>query len=234
MEKEKNLEDDIRLLLNLNLINLSARSDEKYELESSEAGLSVIGSLLEDLESRIGSIWALYENVDNDIIINYPKSYSLKTDFTRLEEAEKNLKMLDKIPSKTFQRYLLEKTIYLLTNGNATNVKQKEMVNEIDKSEILVIDSKTIIDDSESGLLSKNTASQIRGYPNGEAEKAAKEHAERLRRIAISQTPGGGAARGVIDLELDSKNSSKKEKKNFKSDSEKIDKTRGEGNANNN
>ena len=72
--------------------------------------------------------------------------------------------------------------------------------------------------------------SLLRGYPEGEADKAKQEHIDRLAAIANAQEKEKGdnmAARGVSDLD-DDPNSGKDEKKQGDTDPE-PDKTRGKG-----
>jgi hypothetical protein len=78
-----------------------------------------------------------------------------------------------------------------------------------------------------NGLVSAELASQIRGYPKGEVEKAKNDHAERLARIQLAQI--SPAARGN-PLADPNPNGAKLEKENAKDtteDSIVTDKTRG-------
>jgi hypothetical protein len=83
------------------------------------------------------------------------------------------------------------------------------ILKEIDDAIVVDGEYKMILEDHKEGLVSTETASLARGYPKGEAEKAAKDHEERLERIAISQAKGGGmaaaapGARGMDDHEGD-------------------------------
>jgi len=66
------------------------------------------------------------------------------------------------------------------------------------------------------------------GYPEGEVEKAKQDHSDRLARIAISQSEGAAAARGVNDLGTGNAKTEKEVSQNQKEQDEVVkDKTRG-------
>jgi hypothetical protein len=74
--------------------------------------------------------------------------------------------------------------------------------NEIDKAINLTADPDVVAKDVENQLVDPETASLLRGYPEGSAEKAEEAHSRRLARISEAQSkPDDDAqARGVADL----------------------------------
>jgi hypothetical protein len=81
---------------------------------------------------------------------------------------------------------------------------------EIDSAQVIVTDPEIIKDDHEAGFVGTELASKLRGYPEGEVEKAKKDHADRASRIALAQSEAG--ARGVSDMDTDPSRSARREK----------------------
>ncbi len=63
----------------------------------------------------------------------------------------------------------------------------QKIMSEIDKSDVIYAPPDILQKDLEAGLVGLETASKIRGYPPDEVEKAKKDHADRLARIAQTQ-----------------------------------------------
>ena len=78
---------------------------------------------------------------------------------------------------------------------------------EIDTAKSITSDPATIINDFDAGFVTADTASQIRGYPEGEVDKAQEEKAERVKLIIASQGGEDGDARGASDLQVDQESS---------------------------
>ena len=60
-----------------------------------------------------------------------------------------------------------------------------KIAKELDKT--TPTNAETLLEDVDKGLVSTEFASDLRGYPQGEVEKAKKEHAERIARIQAAQ-----------------------------------------------
>lgn len=221
MEKQEKMKQEIRQLINLAITNIEPRraSAESKQLDERglESGLSYIGMELEYGEREIARIWSEYESRRNPDVatIYYPKKYSLKTEDDRRKEARELTLQAAEIPSKRYQKETLKEVVEITMGYKVSTETLEEMKDEIDRAEVLIIDSKTINMDLENGLVSRETASQARLYPKGEVEKASMEHAERLARIAIAQTEGA-AARGILDQDPEGRKGAKDEKKNIK------------------
>lgn len=209
MEKQDQLKAEIRELLALTLANLkgprmaSAESKSKDEA-SLEAGLSYLGMTLENGERKIAKIWSYYEGKDTIATVNYPETYTLRSEQDRRNESDQLGKLVTLIPSATYQKAVQKKIAdVLLSSSNA--VKTMEKINkEIDEAPGLCSDPDVLASDAQNGFVSNKTASLLRGYSAGEADKAAQDHADRLERIQAAQTPPGetgqnGQARGMKD-----------------------------------
>jgi hypothetical protein len=229
MTKQDQLKAEIRELMSLTLKNLkgpkmaSAESKSKDEA-SLEAGLSYIGLTLENGERKIANIWSMYETKNmrkpvNVATVNYPDNYTLRTESDRRNEAQQLGGMLTLVPSKTYQRNVGKKLATVLLGSSVSRETMVAIGDEIDKAPGLSSDPDVITTDVQNGLVSVETASQLRGYPKGESEKAKSDHAERLARIQAYQSPAGGdsadpssaGARGVLDKSGDAQ-AGKKEK----------------------
>jgi hypothetical protein len=213
MEKQEQMKNEMRLLLGLNVASLNRSSaDAKVEAQKGlEAGLSYIGLVLERVEQQISNLWAMYQ-VATPAIVKYPTKYSLKSDAQVYEEAKTLQDFRDQIPSITFKKHLSTE-IAAIIMANRIPVEEMEKIrSEIEKSPVIITDAETIKLDHEAGFVSTETASKLRGYPEGEHIQAAKDHAERAKRIAAAQSSIKDAgARGVDDLSNDP-NAAKKEK----------------------
>jgi hypothetical protein len=244
MDKGEQIKRDIKLLLNLAIGNLQPPSGEKTDTYNNpiEAGLVIIGSILETAERRIGEIWSKYERNNNVPSIIYPETYNLRTDEDRRTEAKELTEMIPKIPSKTYQKEL-SKQIASITIGHKISAEvMSKIKKEIDAAEVVISDPDIIKTDLEEGLVGIDLASKIRGYPPGQVEAAKKDHADRVARIAVSQTLGAAKeitnngmdnpeSRGIPDLGTN-KNGSKEEKKESRDktlDEIPKDHVRGEG-----
>jgi hypothetical protein len=224
MNKAEQIKRDIKLLINLAIGNLQPTNSEQADKFDNpvEAGLVVIGSVLETAERRIGQIWAKYENSKSFPHIVYPETYNLRSDEDRRKEADELTELVPKIPSKTYQKELAKQIATITVGHKISSEVMSKIRSEIDASEVIISDPDIIKTDLENGLVGVDLASKIRGYPKGEVEKAKQDHADRIERINVAQTLGAGKestngipknpeSRGVPDLGANKK-SPKEEK----------------------
>jgi hypothetical protein len=189
----------------------SAESKDR-DNEGLEGGLANIGMELERGEREIAEIWAMYEHCE-PALIKYPTEYHLESDETRLVNAERKIKIMNKIPSLSFQKEVAKDIVQItlshrLRPDEITTIKQ-----EINDAVIIDNSSDSLNQDIENGLVSEELASTIRGYPAGQVEQARIDYAQRIARIQAAQTSEG--ARGVSDLDANPKGA-KNEKKVIK------------------
>lgn len=200
MQKQDQMKAEIRQLINLALTSVESRRSAESKQEDSkslEAGLSNIGLELEFGERKIATIWNAYENYSGTTTVSYPNNYSLKTDKERRGESKELREELPKIPSKTYQREMAKQIVQINMGHKVDNSTLKKMQDEIEISEVVVTDPEIIIQDHEAGFVGTEMASELRGYPKGQAEQAKTDHTDRLARIAAAQSDP--QSRGVAD-----------------------------------
>lgn len=218
MQLQESMRDDIRRLVSLAVEGKSGSRTEsgtakKISAQSLEAGLSFIGTVLQTTEQQIAEIWGHYESVTSPKVaqINYPSTYSIKTDEERLTEAQSMLDIIDRTPSKMAKRTMYKKVLTILLEDQVNSVLMDAILREVDNAKYTRTDLDFIIECRKEGLVSDETASEALGFAPDEVEKAADDHADRLERILASQTknqaPGAApgtqnpASRGVSELD---------------------------------
>ncbi len=201
MEKQKQLKDDIRVLVNLALSAVQPKfaSAESKQMDEHglESGLSNLGMVLEHGERQMAEFYRIYENTKDVPTISYPERYALKSSANRIAEAKELGVISTSIPSKTGQKEIAKSIARKLLDSQVSPDTMKKVIEEIDKAKYVTSNPETIHSDLEKGLVSTETASTARGYDSKvEVPKAEEDHAKRAARILESQT----AARGVSDL----------------------------------
>lgn len=210
MEKGQQLKDDIRRLVNLAVINnakMASAESKAADNQSLESGLSFIGLVLEKGEREIAAHWSAYENTAT-ATITYPRNYSIKSEKERQDEADSKAKILEKIPSNTFKREMAKQIVNIVLGGKIADSTMEKIQKEIDLAPSMTSDPKAVVLDLENGLVSPETASKIRGYPEGEVEKAKEARAERIALTLEAQGGIGGQARGNVDGQIEQPSSS--------------------------
>ena len=204
MEKQERMKEDIRQLTSLSLQSLRPKmqsaDSRNAENEGLEGGLSAIGFVLERAERKIAKIWAAYEGTKEEVIINYPRKYSLKSDTMILDEAERKNKIIESSPSLTFQKEMAKDVAYTTLGHRVSPELFAQIEKEIDESKAIFVNPETLTQDVINSLVSTDFASVIRHYPPGEAAKAKQESIEKLGAISAYQSKGGinnPDARGV-------------------------------------
>jgi hypothetical protein len=236
MEKQKQLKDDIRVLVNLAASNVKPRfaSAESKEMDERglEAGLSAIGLVLEHAERRVAELWLQYEDSDELVTVHYPERYSLRSDAERRSDAEQLAKSASAVSSVAFRREMQKEIATILLGGKVDDDSLDEMLAEIGRTEHPTGDPDQIRSDVEAGLVSRETASLARGWAAGEAEKAKQEKAEvealRLK-SQMAQQEANLAARGLDDGDPDAARREKEESQNPDNNADGEKRVRGEG-----
>ncbi len=195
MQKQEQMKNEIRHLLNLTLSNIEPKfasaESKNMDQRSLESGLSNIGLTLEYGEREIGKVWSYYLGSDVKApTINYPQSYSLKSDESRRQDAKQLAELMPAAPSIAFKKEVGKKIATVLLE-HSVDPKIIEKINaEIDAAPYIGGASADVKADIESGIVSEETACLARGYsnPKEEISKARTEHADRLARIQEAQT----------------------------------------------
>ena len=246
MEKQALMKEEIHQLINIALTNVSpvhaSAESKKEDKDSIKTGLAAIGIELEYAEREIAKIWAMYENETSPANVKYPQDYTIKTESDRIEEGKSIKDLMFAVPSPTYQKHMGIRLAKTMLSHRVTNEEFQNIEQEIKTAKTMTSDPEVISTDLEAGLVSLETASQARGYPKGEVEKAKLDHAERLARIAEAQTLKGNlsnnengnglknpASRGVMDQSMDMKESKEEKMKSRDTtmDDVVMDKTRG-------
>jgi len=206
IEKQAKLKEDIRSLINLTLSQARSRyasaESKEYDNQGLESGLSAVGLLLENAEQIIGRLWCEYENSSEQVTVNYPERYSLRSDEERRREADQLSKSASSVSSPTFRKAIQVEIAEILLEGKVSDEELNQIIKEIRDSKFPTSDPEQLRSDVEVGLVSRESASSARGYPAGEAEKARKEKEEMELLRMQSQTrgfqqPENPAARGL-------------------------------------
>ena len=213
MKKQEQMKAEMRTLLYLSLGNLQpvrASADAKSsDLSDEETGLSYIGNELRLAECRICEFWLAYENNPDPYTIIYPTNYDVKTTEQRVAEATSYIKLLEAVPVLSYKKELLKLIVKALFNNRIDYDALQAIYDDIDKLKVVVGVEELIID-IENRLVSHELASDLRGYPKGETDKADKEAIDHATAIIEAQTPPGQigpsgaisnpAARGLPEL----------------------------------
>lgn len=194
MAKEKELKNDIRAIVNLNLTALNPRRQSKESKEEDsnglEASLSYLAQTLETLERRIGEDWAAFEGKSTNPTITYPKTYSIKSDEQRLEEVLGLDKVSSKVPSDKFQREVRKLMAKTLLGGKLSYEEMQVVYKEVDEAKVLNSDPNVVLSAQKQALVSNVTASDALGFDGEkEVEQAKKDRAET---IALAMEAQGG------------------------------------------
>jgi len=204
LELRKELKNEIHELVTGSLADLG-------EEGSVEAGLNAIGLCLQASESRIWDHWAAYEDTRPEsrkvATINYPDSWSLKTDEQRLVEAEKFIKLGNIMVGETNKKALAKKAVGIMHRGTVSTSELKKMEAEIDASPIGLADPAVIISAKKEQILCTETAAAALGAkdPKKEAEVCATEAADRAAQIVAAQSDIAAAGAGNDDGQVDPK-----------------------------
>lgn len=202
MEKQRQMKNDMRQLINLALGTIEPKfaSAESKSMDdrSLEAGLSYIGLELERVERLIGESWAAYMGqATKPPTIKYPRKYSLKTSKDRRDEADQYAELLTQAPSRQYAKEVAKLMARSLLEQQVDDATLDKIMQEIQDAEYINSDAQSIQLDLTNGIVDLVTASNARGY-DGEkvVELAKKDHADRLARIQEAQMIGPSGAGG--------------------------------------
>lgn len=199
MEKQTQMKEDIRRLLNLAVANVAptrqSADAKKIDQHGLEAGLSRIGTILEGTERRIAELWAEYEGEKPDnLVIAYPATYSLKTDEERFNESKSLKELKGAAPSKTYAKEVSKLITKALLDGRVTQKTLAKINTEIDKAKYGTSDIEELVSLYEAGVIDGETTAEAANFDPSVVKKAQEERTKRLADIAAAQAEGSGAA----------------------------------------
>jgi hypothetical protein len=197
MAKQDQLKDEIRTLVTLTLSTIkptmASAESKSLDQQGLESGLSAIGLELEHGENEIAIIWSLYEGTPNNRAqIRYPKRYSLKSDEDRRKEATDMIALRSEVPSVTLQREISKQAVTILIGDRVSASTLSKIMTEIDNAPGTTGNLDEVLNAIKGGLTSRKAGAKLTGFPEDQLEVAAQEEADRLARIAASQTKGQG------------------------------------------
>lgn len=243
MAKEEQMKKEISELVEHSLSSLSPTSNQEIsDNDGADAGLQYIAGELQHGENKIAQLWAAYEGEEEPATVRYPSNFTLMTEEERQKQATFLKEMMPMIPSIIYQREMAKQIADYTISQSIDEETRDKIRAQIDKAPVIYGDYQAIASDIAQGILSLETASLARCYPEGEVPKAAKDHAEKIARIAAAQTEGqgygsmanSGQARGVGDKGANP-TAGKEEKTASQKDTTKDaisnDKTRGKADA---
>jgi hypothetical protein len=200
MAKEEQMKREMDELITHSLSTLSPTQEAQRSTDEDDqtAGLHYIGLALETGERKLAEFWAMYDGGE-PAKINYPTDYTLTTEEERQQRATFYKDMIPHIPSKTGQREVAARMVKTMLEGSSDPKDIEKAIREVKEATVIFSDPEGVKTDLEQALVTRKLASKIRGYPEGEAEGAQKEYEERLKLIAVSQSPGGGTGKLVDD-----------------------------------
>lgn len=191
MEKQDRLADEIRMLVNISLTNMEARSasaeSKRFDERNLETGLSAVGQELEIGENEILKIWSDFEGVNNTGLVTYPDNYELKDDADRRKSADDILILKEKIPSARARIELQKEASIQLFSNKIPQARLKEILQEIEENKGQPSGAKEIAIDYELGLVGPQTASMLRGYEDNEWKIAQEAKAKRMEEAQSAQ-----------------------------------------------
>lgn len=207
MNKQDSLAKEIRVLVDLALVSLSVKAVEqsgKSKLADrigEEAGLAYIGSALQTGERELAAIWHEM-NGDNPDLANviYPNTYSLKTTEERREEAEALRKLRNAVRSPQYTKEIDKRTVDVLLKALVDQETLDAIYNQIDQADWFDDDAsraEVVQKDVVTGLITKETAANLRGYDRKEPALARMERAQDVDAL-LGEAGAGATTRDKI------------------------------------
>lgn len=232
MKKQEKLRQQIRSIFGKDVrpTDSSRRSTATRETDEKpmEAGVAAIGLRLQEFEQAIARYWRLFRPTDAEIVIKYPRDWSLLSDSERYDLAEKLIDIRMDVPSPTFQKNVSKSVVKLVLGLMLDHDSMTKIFAEIDNSQGFTADPDTLIELVRTNLLSVGTADSLMGFPESEASLAAADHVARLERIRESQQASDPSE--DADPGHSARNSREAERENATAkSSDRTDGTRGPG-----
>jgi hypothetical protein len=185
MAKQEQMKEEIHELVDMTLKSLTGDSGSEGVL----SGLNYIAYILQWGENKIAEFWSMYEGSSDIAEVIYPECPEITKPTDVQTEVVNLLLLIDKVPQIQLKKSLLKKITRLKLSSDTSFDELEAIYAEIEASKVILGDPLNVVTDVNAGLVSLETASQARGYPKGESEKAADDHADRLARIQTAQTP---------------------------------------------
>lgn len=200
LELRRQFKDEVRELVTGALAALG-------EDGTMDSGLAFIGQCLEDAEARLWDHWTAYEQANparrKVPTIAYPDDWSLKTDEERIDEANKYIDLMNKLPGQPGKKEASKVAYERLFRGRLSAADLDKIKASVDSAPYTTSDAKIIIDAKKEGLVSAETGSLALGFNPDEAEKAKADQKEKAQAIAAAQSDQQIGGPGNPDASVD-------------------------------
>jgi len=173
-----------------------------------ESGLASAGSALQRYENRLADYYTAYEETRpskrTQVSIEYPTTWSLKTQEERIAEAKQFLELIDQLPGREGRKAAIERVYDIMFRGLVSTEKLEEMKKAARDAPFTTSNPDIIFTALDKFAVGPQTASVALGFDDDEWEKAAEERDRRAASMIAAQSDAAnGAARGVPEGSVD-------------------------------
>lgn len=199
IDLRNDLKTSIRQILQLTLSRLkptrASGESKNSDTSEKETGLAAITVELQCFENKIADIFCDYLGTDDEAHVKYPDSYQAPSVQDRVDEIDLLTSVATSSTSASLRKACACRIAKIALGPSHPELTEIE--EEIEKLDLPVIDIDNIKTLHEAGLIDTVTGTVLAGFTPEIAVKAAKDHEARLTRIAIAQSQGAAASRGV-------------------------------------
>lgn len=199
IDLRNDLKTSIRQILQLTLARLkptrASGESKNSDTSEKETGLAAITIELQNFENKIADLFCDYLGEDDEAEVKYPDSYQAPSVQDRSDEISMLTDVATTSTSKSLRQACACKIAKIALGPSDDDIEDIETeIEGLDLPVVKIDDIKTL---HEAGLIDTETGTVLAGFTPEIAVKAAKDHEARLARIAIAQTQGAAAARGI-------------------------------------
>lgn len=195
--KQERLRVQIEEIMSVDALRISDKqqsSDSKREEKEPLVGnIQILFDLLETLERKIASVYHEYYKI-TDYVVEYPKTFDLRTETTRLANARIKLDLRDDISSLALKRLLTIEAVRDIMPTLSPD-KMKSIEAEIMKGKVHLSVTKVVNLLDKGGIGIAEVCSAI-GLTEKDAERIREDIEDKLRVIqgmqGAANTPGNG------------------------------------------
>jgi hypothetical protein len=179
MRKEDQIKDEMAKLIDVSISELGG--------EGVDSGLAAIAAELERGESQLGDMYSKFL-LCGDFTVKYPTVFTIRTREARLEEAEKQIKLMAAVPSTTFRKEVCKQAVRAMLLGEISAETISSIEQEIDNLPIVLQDPETLVKHIDAGIIDRVTGAIASGYTAECAVKANEEYKDRMQHILLAQS----------------------------------------------
>ena len=192
IKKQDQMKEELRQIVALSVSTMRAKMEsaesKKADTEGLESGLAAVGTVLEAGERIIASIWQKYVGNKDEVKIFYPERYEIKDIDKTIKRCSELLKIISSIPVLSAQVKIMEQVVALLLSHKVDEQQLADIIVEVNKLKIIVIDQDILTEDMESGVISHALVAKLKHYPPSDLAKATKENLAKIEATASAQS----------------------------------------------